>query len=53
MATLVEDLRAFTSVFDSIVQTIGAIVMAVSIALAMVKPFYEVARYERRWWDDS
>jgi hypothetical protein len=52
MSDLINHLTVFSGAFDVLVYTSAAFAVALAVGCAIIAPFYEFARYERRWWDE-
>ncbi len=52
MPECLRDFSALINAFGPLIYTEAGIVIALSIIAAMVSPFVELVRFERRWYDD-
>ncbi len=51
MSALLADLSAFMNGLAPAMMTVAGVTVAVTVVLAIVAPFYELVRFERRWYE--
>jgi len=52
MSTLLADLSAFMNALSPAMMTTAGFSVAVVVILTIVAPFYELVRFERRWYEE-
>jgi len=52
MTTLLADLSALINALSPAIMTTAGAVVAMVVVFVIVAPFYELGRFERRWYED-